>query len=208
VSVVAVAAGYGLLLGSLGWYALGDERVVPRGRRGRWALLVPPATAAVGVALLPSGGPLPARLAAVAFAAVFLVLAASDLDARRIPNRIIGAAMLLAVVASPWLPAGGALMALLGAGSGLALLLVPYVVLNGGFGAGDVKLAAAIGAVLGFPLALHALALGVLLGGIGSIVLVAYGLARGRPARGQRLAYGPFLVAGALILLITQTHNL
>jgi prepilin peptidase CpaA len=109
-------------------------------------------------------------------AAVAGVAAWTDLRWRRIPNwltlgtAILGLAVNVALAGGP-----GALTALLGLGLGLALLL-PFYVLRA-VGAGDVKLLAALGAVLG-PQALVSVALyGAVVGGVMSAVIL---LGRGR----------------------------
>jgi prepilin signal peptidase PulO-like enzyme (type II secretory pathway) len=65
-------------------------------------------------------------------------------------------------------------------------------------GAGDVKLAALIGLMVGFPRVLWALALGVLAGGVTSILLLLFRL------RGLKsyIPYAPFLCSGAIITLV------
>jgi len=65
-------------------------------------------------------------------------------------------------------------------------------------GGGDVKLAAFIGLITGFPLVIEALVLGTLIGGVVSLVLLI------TRVRGRRdaIPYGPFLIAGAVITLL------
>ena len=84
-------------------------------------------------------------LAAVWVAAIASVL---DLRTRRIPNALTFGAAAAAVIARFALGgSSGAIDAVLGWFTGLALLLIPYVL--GGMGAGDVKLVAALSAWLG-----------------------------------------------------------
>src|SRR5919202_3546799 len=103
-------------------------------------------------------------------AAVAGVAACTDLRWRRIPNWLtLGAAILgLALnVMLAGLPGGGT--ALMGLGLGLALLL-PFYVLRA-VGAGDVKLLAGLGAVLG-PQTLVSVALyGAIVGGLMSAAI-------------------------------------
>lgn len=66
-----------------------------------------------------------------------------------------------------------------------------------GMGGGDVKLGAFIGLMLGFPNALLALVLSFTLGAVFSLILIL----TGRKHFGQTIAFGPFLVIGALIAL-------
>jgi leader peptidase (prepilin peptidase)/N-methyltransferase len=71
-------------------------------------------------------------------------------------------------------------------------------------GMGDVKLAALIGLVLGSQgLALVGVAagVGVLLGGVGSIVALLAGA-----SRKQAIPFGPFLAAGALVAVFAGSE--
>jgi leader peptidase (prepilin peptidase)/N-methyltransferase len=64
------------------------------------------------------------------------------------------------------------------------------------FGLGDVKLIILLGILLGWPAFLSALLIGVLLAGIPGLVLTVTG--KGRSV----FSYGPFLVAGGLVVLL------
>jgi leader peptidase (prepilin peptidase) / N-methyltransferase len=66
-----------------------------------------------------------------------------------------------------------------------------------GMGMGDVKLAAVIGAVVGFPLVFTALILGVLVGGVAAALL----LVSRRIDRRGTMAYAPYLVVGVALVL-------
>ncbi len=130
-----------------------------------------------------------------------LAITGTDLEARLIPNRLLlgGAVVGLGLAAAEGrLPAAAA-----GAAAGLGLFGLIYLVGNrlypGGFGAGDVKLAGLIGLELGFPMALSGLFLGVLLGGLGALALLAL---RARRLK-DPIPYGPFLCAGAAVTLLT-----
>jgi leader peptidase (prepilin peptidase) / N-methyltransferase len=92
----------------------------------------------------------------------------------------------------------GPLSALLGGVAGLGLFLLLALVSRGHMGAGDIKLAAVIGLMLGFPAGLWALLAGVVLGGLGAIVL----LVTRRAGRKSYMAYGPYLSLGALVVLL------
>lgn len=69
---------------------------------------------------------------------------------------------------------------------------------SGAFGYGDVKLAMAMGAMMGFHRIPFALAIGILLGGLISAILLATGLVDRRDA----LPYGQYLAIGGMIMLI------
>jgi leader peptidase (prepilin peptidase)/N-methyltransferase len=63
-------------------------------------------------------------------------------------------------------------------------------------GFGDVKLALFMGLLVGWPYIVQAVFYGVLLAGVASIVVII----RNRSLKGT-IAYGPYLAAGALIVL-------
>ncbi len=99
-----------------------------------------------------------------------------DVWSRRIPNWVTLGTLLAGVLINAWLHGfGGAASALLGAGLGLAMLL-PFYAMRA-IGAGDVKLLAAVGALIG-PQALISVAVyGAIVGGAMSVfILVRRGL--------------------------------
>lgn len=103
------------------------------------------------------------------------IAAVTDLKSRRIPNIVtystIAFAVLIYSLVAGWT---GLAFSLKGTVCGLGLLLVPYLL--GGMGAGDVKLMAAVGAVLGVDHTVYAFLVVALLGGVVSVaVLVARG---------------------------------
>lgn len=106
---------------------------------------------------------------------------------------------LQALVAAAWNVAPQLWSALLGGAVGGLLFVALYLLARGGLGAGDVKLAGYIGLVLGFPDVLRGLFYGVVLGGVVSLLL----LVTRRVRRDSRLAYGPYLVGGAIVALVT-----
>ena len=130
------------------------------------------------------------------------------IDARthRLPNRIVlpalGALVVLVVVDAVGTGQSGALVRAL---LGMLILGGFYAVLRGisraGMGGGDVKLAAVIGLVLGWhgwpSLAIGA-ASAFVLGALYALALVLLGRADGD----TRIAFGPWMIAGALIGII------
>ena len=68
-------------------------------------------------------------------------------------------------------------------------------------GMGDVKLAGVIGLATGFNGVIGALLIGILAGGLAAAVI----LIRKRTARGQTIAYAPYLVLGAWAALYYGT---
>ncbi|GAB6178467.1 prepilin peptidase [Desulfobaculum senezii] len=97
--------------------------------------------------------------------AILLVAAATDLTTQRIPNALTYPAI-IAALAYHGLTNGtdGLLFSLGGLALGLGVMLAPYLL--GVMGAGDVKLMAAVGALLGLGGALDAFILTTLLGGL------------------------------------------
>ena len=130
------------------------------------------------------------------------LLALIDLRCLRLPDRLVG--LLLAVAGVPLavlLPAriGPALLAAaLVGGAYLAIALLP----RGGLGLGDVKLAAVLAVILGFaswPAVIVGLVAPHLINGPIALAL----LLTGRADRRRPLPFGPALLAGALVALVT-----
>lgn len=171
------------------------------GARGRREVVFPVAAAAVLAGTGAVVGPVPTLPAFVVFAAVTLVLVVTDVDHKLIPNRVLYpggavAAVLLAAGAAAAGNAGALPRALLGAAGYFAAFLLVALVARGGFGFGDVKLAALLGlftAYVSVPTLLVAVFFTGLLGGVPAIVLLATGRAR----RGDELPYGPAMILGA-----------
>jgi len=133
---------------------------------------------------------------AVAVTGLLLLISLVDWRSRRIPNALVFALLAWAPLQMAWLgwPSPAAGVAGLLAGGGLFLFLA--LLGRGAMGAGDVKLAAALGAVLGLPLILPALLLGALGGGAAALLL----LVTGRAGRKDPMAYGPYLALGAWLV--------
>jgi prepilin peptidase CpaA len=121
------------------------------------------------------GAVLPASIAA-ALAAVVIAAAISDLATRRIPNWItLPGALLGFALHGYYGGVHGALLSLAGAALGFSFFLLLH--LAGGMGAGDVKLAGAVGALAGPQAFLIVFIATGLLGGVAAIALA---LVRGR----------------------------
>jgi leader peptidase (prepilin peptidase)/N-methyltransferase len=170
----------------------------PRSRR------VPPLALVLGagmsVVALATLGVTPDGLLAAGLLPVLVVLAAVDIRARVLPNRIIGPAMVavllwLLVFARGDIPAH--LLAALGAG---AFLLLPGLVKPGAMGMGDVKLAALLGLALGTQV-VSALTIGCLAVAPAALAVLILG---GSGVRHSYLPFGPFLGLGAAVVLLTS----
>lgn len=129
----------------------------------------------------------------------FLAVAVIDLEHRLVLNRMLLAA--LPFVMATNLALGGPTLpsALLGALAGFASFLLIALLLPGGMGMGDVKLAGLIGLTTGVAGILPALMIGIFVGGLASMVILAVNRFR----RGQTIAYAPYLVIGVWVVLFS-----
>ena len=131
------------------------------------------------------------------YALVLVYLSWTDLRTRRIPNVVIGPAILLALAVMTWTVGIGP--ALLGAVVGPLPLIVGRLFAGARqVGMGDIKLAIFVGLILGFPAALWAVMLGLIL----SLVVGFVGIVRGGYTLHSRLPFGPFLAVAVLPLLV------
>jgi leader peptidase (prepilin peptidase)/N-methyltransferase len=133
-----------------------------------------------------------------AFSAVLVLLTATDLFRRRIPNVIVVPSTIVLLAAQIALYPGRTVEWVLACLLAALFLFVPLLVVPTGMGMGDVKLAALLGAVLGKSV-IAALLAGVVAGALYAIfVLVREGLS----ARKKSFAYGPYLAFGGVLLLL------
>jgi leader peptidase (prepilin peptidase)/N-methyltransferase len=137
-------------------------------------------------------------LAVSALVVALLICTATDLLRYRVPNAITYPGTLLTLLAAFVMPGAdftSALLAFVAAGLGfLALALAT----NGGFGLGDVKLAALIGAALGLQASYQALFLGIVGGGLILLLLLLLGAV----SRKQAVPYAPFLALAAVAVVL------
>jgi leader peptidase (prepilin peptidase)/N-methyltransferase len=131
------------------------------------------------------------------YMALFILITVIDLEHRLVLNRVIGPAILLALVAGPFTPHLNWKQMLVGGLVGFGLFYLAALLYPGGMGAGDVKLAAFVGLITGFPSVLVALVVTIFAGGIISLLLI---LTRIRSRR-DYIPYGPFLVIGGVFAL-------
>ena len=136
------------------------------------------------------------------FAGLMVALSVIDIRHRRIPNRLVYPAVVIAaaVIVAGDLAGGG--LDVLDAGIGLfayGLALLIIALISTGMGMGDVKLAGLVGLVLGsigLDQVAVAAGMGILLGGAGAIVALL-----GGAGRKSAIPFGPFLAAGAVIAI-------
>jgi leader peptidase (prepilin peptidase) / N-methyltransferase len=155
-------------------------------------------TAAVFVVLGVKFGREAALWPALALAVVLVAAAATDLEERIIPNRLMAAGAVLALVL--WTIADPSRLPenlIAGAAAG-GFLLIAAVAYPAGMGMGDVKLAAVMGLFMG-KLVGPALFLGFAAGALVGIALVAV---RGPAARKQGVPFAPFLALGGMLALL------
>ncbi len=145
------------------------------------------------------------RVAAFAADAVFglalVITVGIDLEHRLIPDRVTLPLLGFSLAVS--LAPGGIapLVSLIGAlaGGGIMYLIAvagDAVYKRETMGGGDIKLAAAIGAFVGWKILIVALFAAFVLGAAGGVVYLALG------GRDRTVPFGPFLAAGALIALV------
>jgi prepilin signal peptidase PulO-like enzyme (type II secretory pathway) len=137
------------------------------------------------------------------YSTIFALILITDIERRLILNVVIYPAILFAAIAGFFTPGLPWRYALLGGVIAFLFFLGAAVIGNATFGAGalgggDVKLAAFIGLITGFPLVIEALLLAIIIGAVVSLILLLTKI------RGLRdpVPYGPFLITGAMITLL------
>lgn len=137
------------------------------------------------------------------YMAVLALILVTDIERRLILNVVTYPAMVFAMGAAFIAPGITWWSALLGGAIGFAFFLLAALVGHalfgsGALGAGDVKLAALVGLMTGFPLIVEALLVTLISGALVSALLL---VTRVRKLR-DPIPYGPFLVAGAVVALL------
>lgn len=166
-------------------------------------LLAHPAPVAViasafAVVALVTAPTAPRGLLGAFLAAVLVVLAATDLERRIIPNRIVLPAAAIALVWNIAFAPDRSPEFILAAIALGVVFLIPNLINQSLMGMGDIKLMVLLGAGLGWSAA------GAVMLGFLSVVPVAVlALLRGGlAARKATLPFGPFLAFGGLVILI------
>lgn len=138
-----------------------------------------------------------------AYIAVLVLVIVIDLEHRLVLHVVTFPTTVFALVASYPLTDSGFRLALVGAVVGFVFFFLAYLIGErffgrGALGFGDVTLAMMMGAMLGFQRIFFALILGILLAGLwGAVALLT-----GRLQRRSYFAYGPFLAAAGIIIII------
>ena len=160
--------------------------------------LVEAVTAALFVVLGLKFGREAALWPALALAVTLVAAAATDLEERIIPNRLMAAGAVLALVL--WTVADPSRLPenlIAGAAAG-GFLLIAALAYPAGMGMGDVKLAAVMGLFLGRSVG-PALFVGFAAGALAGMAIMA---ARGAAARKQGVPFAPFLALGGIVGLL------
>lgn len=150
-------------------------------------------TAALLTALWVREGPTIQFVAGALFALMLIAIFFVDLDHRIVPNAITYPGTLLGLLLA--VPQGRTLDALLTAAGAGAFFLLIALVSRGGMGGGDIKLAAMMGAFLGWPAIVFALLVAFTTGAAAGVYLIA----SGRRTRKDPIPFGPSLAAGAMV---------
>lgn len=137
---------------------------------------------------------------ALVVTALLLCVALVDFQVRRIPNALVLALLAWAVVQLLWLGRPGLGAAALGMAVAGGVFLLLALIGRGALGLGDVKLEAALGALLGYPVVLAAMLAGVIAGGLAALFL----LATRRAGRRDPMPYGACLALGAWLVLMQK----
>ena len=132
-----------------------------------------------------------------------ILLTITDLDTKLIPNRILGPATavggVLLVIGHFARGSGGDLLdAVIGGAAYFGVLLLLALIVRGGLGFGDVKLAFLIGVFTGYLSLGHVLVTGIgsfLIGG----VVAAFLLITRKSGRKDAIPFGPFMTTAAII---------
>jgi leader peptidase (prepilin peptidase) / N-methyltransferase len=91
-----------------------------------------------------------------------------------------------------------AVISLMGGLLGLVVMSLPYIIYPNGMGMGDIKLAALVGLMVGYPLIILALLISWILGGVVAAILLALKI----KGRKDRIPAAVFMVSAALVVLL------
>jgi len=152
----------------------------------------------------------------VAFQSVYLLIlllvSVTDVEQRRIPNVVMYPALVLALAGAFLSPAGNWRNSLVGGAAAGAFFLLLHLLgrvvarwlrrEGSALGGGDVKLATFVGLTAGLQGGAVALGLGMVLAGLAAGTVIVVRLLRGRYRPGISMPYGPFLAAGAALVLL------
>lgn len=126
----------------------------------------------------------------------FILVAIIDIRRKQVLNIMVYPGMAAAIIRILVTPLLNPAAYFAGGLFGFGLFLLAAILRPGELGGGDVKLAALIGLVVGFPGVIWALGLGILAGGLVSAILILI-----LKNKKTIIPYAPFLSAGAIVAL-------
>lgn len=156
------------------------------------AVLTTAGLAAFGAHAARRAGSVGELISSLGVTGLLVAISLVDLQVRRIPNTLTVTLALWAAAQMLWLRRPTPAEAGLGLVVGGGLFVLLALARRGAMGAGDVKLAGAMGALVGYPLVLKALLWGILAGGVGAL----WFLISRRGVRRNYMPYGPYLALG------------
>jgi len=129
----------------------------------------------------------------IVYSAVLITIAVIDLNQQLILNKITYPFLLIALIVNFFVPKlfswHNLLFGLLGGAVGFLILFLPAVIYRKGMGLGDVKMAALVGLMTGFPNVIGAVFGGIILGGLVAIILLVFKI----KSRKEGIPFGPYL---------------
>lgn len=129
---------------------------------------------------------------------ILVTLTLIDADTQEIPDSL-NIAIFICGIAAIWiLPDVTILSRVIGIFAISVPLLVMAIVISGAFGGGDIKMMAAAGFLLGWQNAILATFIGIIIGGVYGIIL----LARRKKGRKEHFAFGPALAIGVFTAML------
>ena len=152
------------------------------------------------------------------YSLLLLILLVTDIEKMLLPNAVtypgyfmvllLSAAIMLLHFRPPWSFLLGVtgnfewlnnylLNAITGSVTAFLLLLLVVIASRGGMALGDVKLAALIGLMVGFPMVLVGLFVAIITGGLAAVVL----LIAKRKGKKDAIPFGPFLCIGGMVAM-------
>ncbi|MFC2071426.1 prepilin peptidase [Chloroflexota bacterium] len=144
------------------------------------------------------------------YASLLVIIFVIDLENQLVLDKVTYPAMVLALAFSFFWPGlgvisvlgGGALgrvvSSLAGGALGLVVMALPLIIYRRGMGMGDVKLAALVGLMTGFPLVIVALLLSWISGGLVAAILLALKI----KGRKDPIPFATFLATSAMVTLL------
>jgi prepilin signal peptidase PulO-like enzyme (type II secretory pathway) len=130
--------------------------------------------------------------------AILIVLAATDLEQRRLPHLLLDPLIVVAIGFAFVNPSVTLLNAVIGAVAAVAFLGLLGLIIRAGVALGDLYLVGPLGLILGWPAIFLAIFLAALISSVTSLAL----LATRRVGLKSYIPFGPFLVAGTVLALL------